>query len=226
MDDYTIHINVRLEKSGDQHIAYTKERIWRPLVSFLTWITNGVPMNGFVRDGVGLTFITNMGIIVEGIIADIIDEYRINNKLPNDPKDDLEKATWVAKMRIYNSLFDKKISNYSGYKAVKILFIFRNNVAHGLSHVERSAIQQSTNHKSKLSSTNKEYEKIRTYFIRQGVMKNADTPGNVNQLWNYTNIQFLWHEIRKFIEEVLQHNESKHNKPILSEWETAILGRG
>lgn len=226
MDDYTIHINVRLEKSGDQNIAYSKERIWRPLVSFLTWITNGVPMKGFVRDGVGLTFITNMGIIVEGIIADIIDEHRINNKLPANPEDDLEKAAWAAKMRIYNSLFEKKISSYSGYKAVKILFLFRNNVAHGLSHVERSAIQQATNNKSNLSSTNKEYEQLRAYFIRQGVMKNTDTPGNVNQLWKYTNIQFLWHEVRKFIEDVLQHNESTHKETILSEWNTAIRGKG
>lgn len=40
MDDYTIHMNVRMIKIGDGNVAVVKERIWRPLVSLNTFRNN------------------------------------------------------------------------------------------------------------------------------------------------------------------------------------------
>jgi hypothetical protein len=100
MGDYTIHVNVRLDKVGDRNIGTFKDRIWRPLISSQTWVEKGIIMPGYIYDGLGLTFITNTAIIVEGIIADIIDEECVNTKKTPNWGTNLEKATWTKKEKV------------------------------------------------------------------------------------------------------------------------------
>lgn len=62
----------------------------------------------------GLSFITNSTIIVEGVIADIIDEYCVNTGVTPGWGAELEKATWSDKKDKYNSMFQRKLESYKG----------------------------------------------------------------------------------------------------------------
>jgi hypothetical protein len=183
-------------------------------------------MPEFVTDGLGLIFITNMAIIVEGVIADIIDDYCVNNNTTPNWGVNLEKATWFNKNSKYNSLFAKKLESYRGYDAIDILFQFRNNVAHGLAHIEESSIQELTNNTSPLKSTNNNYQKIRKFLIKRQIVKATDISSNANHLRKFNTAIYFWLETRCFLEDILRHNESPFNEGIKSEWSTAISGRG
>lgn len=226
MDDYTIHMNVRVNKIGDKNVAVVKERLWRPLVSFHHWVSKGIDMPGFVYDGLGLTFITNSAIIVEGVIADIIDEHWENSGITSNWGADLERATWVDKKNKYNSTFQKKLEQYKGFDAVEVLFKFRNNVAHGLAHIEVSSIQEITNNKTELESVNNKYQAIRNFLINRRFITPTDTSSNTNHLWNFRNAAYLWFEAKCFLDDVLSENESTFKEGIISEWKTANSGHG
>ena len=226
MDDFTIHANVRINKVGDQNVATVKERIWRPIVSYHTHLMKKIEMPRFLFDGLGLSLITNSAIVVEGVISDILDEYSFNTGLIPNWGVGLDRMKWWEKKNKYNSLFTKKLESYKGFDAVDILFRFRNNVAHGLAHLEQSSTQEVTNDKSDLESINNNYELIRQFFISKRLMKPSDTSSNTNHLWDFMNAAFLWHEAKWFLDDVLKGNESLFNDAIKSEWETATSGRG
>ena len=226
MDDYTIHVNLNVNKVGDRNVSVVKERIWRPLVSYHTWLLKKIQMPGFLFDGLGLTLITTSAIIVEGIIADIIDEHCVNNGITPNWGIGLERATWRDKKNKYNSLFTKQLESYRGYDAIDILFRFRNNVAHGLAHLEQSSIQEVTNQKSELESVNGNYQLIRQFFIDRRLMQPTDTSSNTNHLWQFRNVSYLWFEAKWFLTDVLKDNESGFIDAIRSEWETATSGKG
>lgn len=172
MDDYTIHLNVNVAKIGDRNVAVSKERIWRPLVSLHAYFGSGkTPLPGYIWDAFGLAMITNMAIIVEGVIADLIDEYCVGNTITPAWGTDLDKLTWAGKRQKYDSLFAKKLEAYKGYNAVEILFLFRNNIAHGLAHLEQSSNQEVTNERTDLESINRNYELIRKFFIQRRLME-------------------------------------------------------
>jgi hypothetical protein len=226
MDNYTIHFNVRLNKIGDRNVSMVKERLWRPLVSYHTHLLKKITMPKFLFDGLGLTLITTSAIIVEGVIADIIDEHCLNSGITSDWGTGLERATWRPKKDKYNALFTKQLESYIGYDAIDILFRFRNNVAHGLAHLEKSSIQEVTNQKSELESINVNYQLIRKFFIDRKMMQPTDTSSNTNHLWQFTNASHLWFEVKAFLTDVLKHNESSYIDGIRSEWETATSGKG
>jgi len=226
MDDYTIHVNLSINKVGDRNVSVIKERIWRPLVSYHTHLLKKITMPKFLFDGLGLTLITTSAIIAEGVIADIIDEHCLNTGITPEWGTGLERATWRDKKDKYNSLFTKQLESYIGYDAIDILFRFRNNVAHGLAHLEKSSIQEVTNQKSDLESVNVNYQLIRKFFIDRRVMQPTDTSSNTNHLWQFKNASHLWFEAKSFITNVLKDNESSFIDSIRSEWETATSGKG
>lgn len=227
MDDYTIHVNINLSKAGDRNVAVTKERIWRPLVSLHTWFEKGkTPLPGFIWDAFGLSMITNTAIIVEGVIADLIDEYCVGNNITPAWGTDLDRLTWTGKEQKYNSLFAKKLDSYKGYDAIEILFLFRNNVAHGLAHLEQSSNQEVTNERTDLESINRNYEKIRNFFIQRRLMEVKDVSSNSDQLWRHRNVSYLWFEVKCFLDDVIKENESEFKEGIVGEWKTATEGRG
>ena len=116
--------------------------------------------------------------------------------------------------------------SYRGYDAIDILFQFRNNVAHGLAHIEESSIQELTNNTSPLKSTNNNYQAIRKFLIKRQILKATDISSNANHLWKFNTAIYFWLETRCFLEDVLKQNESPFNEGIKSEWSTAISGRG
>lgn len=227
MKDSIIFHQVSINKVGDKHVSHVKERIWRPLVSYLSWWMGPEEkrLSGFVLDGVGLSLITNMAIITEGIIADLIDEHLVGNKITPNWGSNVE-TTWAFKRKLYNKTFRKPLDDYKGYDAILILIKFRNNVAHGLAHVEESSLQETTNQQSLLKSNNNNYQEIREYFIKKGVMKSSFITSNTNHLWNFRNVQFLWLEVQAFITLVLQENESNRKQTIIDQWEAAISRLG
>lgn len=227
MDDYTIHVNINVSKAGDRSVAVTKERIWRPLVSLHTWFENGkTPLPGFIWDAFGLSMITNTAIIVEGVIADLIDEHCVGNNVTDAWGRGLERLTWAGKKQKYNSLFAKKLESYKGFDAVDILFLFRNNVAHGLSHLEQSSNHEVTNEWTDLESVNSNYELIRKFFIDRRVMKAKGVSSNSDVLWRHRNVLHLWSEAKCFLADILKENESEFKEGIVGEWKTATEGRG
>lgn len=119
MDNYNIHVNLRITKVGNETVSLTKERLWRPLLSFNTWVLKGITMPGFMYDGLGLTLIMNTAVITEGVIADIIDEYSLNAGLISDWGENINRATWASKKEKFNSLFEKKLESYRAIVQLK-----------------------------------------------------------------------------------------------------------
>lgn len=224
MDDQIIFVDLRIKKIGDTNVSYVKERIWRPLVSFNSWVLKRGEIPGVAADGLGITLITNAAIIIEGIIGDILDEHYYNSNQENDSN--LESKNWEKKKSDYNSLFTKRLELYQNYKSIAIIFSFRNNLAHGLANIEKTASHAGENQKSQQVSVNEKYRSIRKYFIKNGFISNEETPVNNNQLWKLKNAWFLWQEAKSFISDVLKENESKFNIGIIYNWEAATSGRG
>lgn len=217
--EYTIHINVDIHQEGNTNIAIVKNRIWPSMLSFLQWVTFEKPIPRYVTDGLGITVISNLAIISEGIITDIIEEYLRNNNITTTIN--LEFATWSKKKDIYNQLFQKKIEDYNYFESVEALFWLRNNIAHGRTHAEISKIEIGTTNKSNIESQNKNYEQVRQYFIQKKIMKPSDTSNNFDFLWKIENAIFLYSEVKKCLQSILSENESLFKEGILSEWGTA-----
>src|SRR5665213_3103334 len=84
-----------------------------------------------------MTIVNNMAIAIEGFIADICWDY-LHNKdhLKHLLTGDIDRMTWHAKKKLYNSLFAKQIEDYNGFDGISALINFRNNLAHGRTYTE------------------------------------------------------------------------------------------
>ena len=91
------------------------------------------------------------------------------------------------------------------------MFWFRNNVAHGRTHGEISGFGAGTENKLRIESGNQNYEMVRDYLIENKMMKVPNISNNVD---------FLWRQTKKFLQAVIDGNESTFKQRILSEWNT------
>jgi hypothetical protein len=217
--EQTIHINVELRKEGLHNVSITKTRIWPQLLTYLRWSVFGKQIPSFVSGGLGLNILNNLAIIVEGVVTDLVEEHAKRTGLISL---DCDRDGWDKKKKAYNRIFQNKLETYPCYDAVEVLFWFRNNIAHGRSHSEVLKIESETGEKSPIESESKKYEKIRRYLIDKKMMKNSDTPNNVDFLWKLENAIVLYSQVIIFLESVLAGNESSYKDGIISEWKTAI----
>jgi len=222
--DETIHIYLdALHKTDTHTISSTKTRLWPSILVSLRWIFKH-PISGstIIQNGLGLLVINNLAIAVEGFITDILVDYFDNNELKKSPKiEQIENSNWTSKVKHYNKIFPNKLDKCDSYKSIEILFLLRNNTAHGRTHRETNSMNIATQERTKIESTNVNYQKVRKFFNEVNVMKESEIYSNVETLWKLNNVLFLIGQVQIFLNSVLENNKSEKFTSIASELNNA-----
>ena len=223
--DETIHINIgSLIKTDTHYISTTKTRLWPSLIAGLRWIYKR-PIGGstLTVNGLGLLTINTLAIAVEGFITDILIEYLTSdNQANSDRITQIENSSWSSKVKAYSKEFQNPLSNCKTFKAIEILLLLRNNTAHGRTHTEQTIRSIDGKETSKIESQNKNYEKVRKFFIAQKLMKESEMFSNVETLWQIAHAQFFMGYVRLFMYEVLENNKSDKFEGMRSELDNAF----
>lgn len=222
--DETIHIYVDALIKTDTHtISSTKTRLWPSVLVSLRWLfKHPISENAIIQNGLGLLAINNLAIAVEGFITDILVDYLDNNELKKSAKvEQIENSNWTSKVKQYNKIFPKKLSKCASYNSIEILFLLRNNTAHGRTHRETNSMNITTLKRTRTESTNKNYQKVRQFFNSANVMKESEIYSNIETLWQIKNVLFLMRQVEIFLYSVLENNKSDKFASIVSELDNA-----
>ena len=213
----TKHVNLKLEKTNTHYVGTTTTRLWPELLRFTRSMLRGVGSHGTY-----LTAIINSAIIVEGFVTDIILD-QLDGKKPNSSKAfDPERATWKDKLKAFEELFGKRIEDFNEFEGLEVLFLLRNNISHGRSHVEISKIDIQTGEKSIVESKNRNYQKVRDYLVKYGILTPKDTPSNVDVLWKPLTAALLLTTTESFLHSVLKMENIRNKEGLSSELQTAL----
>ena len=218
--DETIHINIGASQTDTHYIASYTVRVWPHLLASVNWILrNPISGNLLIQHGISITVINNLAIAVEGFIADIISEYLYKkDHLKAISNIDLDRMTWQNKRKLYNELFSKRLEAYLLYDGIETLISFRNNLAHGRTYTEYTMREIAGDEISDIESGNKVYQDLRTYLIKNRLLKPGNISSNVEVPWK---IQIACHFVglvKSFMENVLRENESDSKLGIETEF--------
>lgn len=214
----TIHINVEIRNTEDGAVSVSTNRLWPSLLRF-TLTTMYSPIKGDILQGACLTIINNLALVIEGFITDLIvnEVQRTNLLIEFNP----EKSTWSGKKKIYSKIFSKSLSEYPENEAIEILFLLRNNVAHGRSHLEIQKKKKQEDKWDDLKSDNKNYQKVREYLVRNKLLEQKTTPSNVDWLWQGHIASFFCMHVERFLFSIIKDLDEKQTLGISSELKTA-----
>lgn len=176
----TIHINIEIRRTESGTAAITTTRLWPALLKF-TRTLRYEPMKGQIVDGICLTIMNNLALIIEGFITDLLVEEIKRKRL--SIQFNPERSTWSQKKDVYAIVFCKPLSEYAQYEAVEILFLLRNNVAHGRSHTEISKKDEASDEWAFIQSENRNYQRVREFLIKNRLMESKITMSNVDVFW-------------------------------------------
>jgi hypothetical protein len=214
----TIHINVEIRRTESGTIAITTTRLWPSLLKF-TRTLRYEPMKGQIVDGICLTILNNLALIIEGFVTDLLLE-EIKRKqfpIPLNP----ERATWSQKKDVYPKVFGKSLSEYPQYEAIEVLFLLRNNVAHGRSHAEISRKDGTTDEWSYIESENRNYQVVRDFLVEKRLMERKIIPSNVDAFWKPLIAAYFYSETENFLFAVIGDMNEEQSFGILSELRSA-----
>jgi hypothetical protein len=214
----TIHLNIEIHKTESGTISITITRLWPALLRFTKTLMYD-PMRGPLIDGICLTIINNLALIIEGFITDLIIGQIKRKKLA--VRFNADKATWSQKESVFSQVFGKLLSHYSESQAIGILFLLRNNVAHGRSHSEISKRDDSPDEWSYIKSENQNYQLVREYLIKNRLMEPKLIPSNVDVFWKPNIAGFFFIQAESFLFSVINDMDEKQSLGILSELKTA-----
>lgn len=221
------NINFEGYQTENDYISISKVRLWPAILASANWILkNRIPSHNLIQSGLGLTIINSLAVSIEGFIGDMIVQKLDNGEfIKVQEVQDLEKATWSDKLKLYNRVFEKKLNSYIEFESVEVLFILRNNFLHGLSHSEMIKRNILSGISSKVKSTNKKYQIAREYFTKNGFLKSTDVSSNVEILWRLQIVAFLFWEVQKFLNKIIADNKSQQFIGIADELKNAYLIR-
>lgn len=221
----TIHIYIEsILKSELGVVSTTKKRLWPSLIVSIRWLLkNPISGRAIIQNGLGLTAINSLAIAVEGFLCDLLVGYHDNYKAEKpEIINKIENSNWNSKVKMYNKTFQNKITQCARYEAVKILFLLRNNTAHGRTHREKG-ITSADNHETyKINSVDKNYQEARQYFQRMRLIDENDKLSNIESLWQIRNVLFLFTQIEIFLNSLLENNKSEKFDSIKSELNNAF----
>jgi len=218
----TIHINVGGYTTDTHSVGTHIVRIWAHLLASCQWmISNPIPGNFLIQHGISMTLINNMAIALEGFIADICCEYVVNRPNLAGLVRKIDTMTWGPKRDVYNKLFTKKLDAYCGYDGIEVLIAFRNNLAHGRTYTELSKRELITDVKSPIETDNKNYQELRDYLIRKGLLEMRTVPSNAEVPWKIETAMHFMGLTKHFMENILRENESDNNLGISAEFKLA-----
>jgi hypothetical protein len=218
------HTNIELAKTDTHYVTIIKTRLWPFQLMSLNWlIRKSVSISCNIENGLGLIIINTLALSVEGFIADVINEEQFEHEFTkNASVKNSEPKTWSKKKQLFNALFSKKIESYDSYQSIEHLFHLRNNIAHGRTHFEIISIEIATQLKTKIESTDKNYEKVRRYLINQNLIADEEIPSNAKTLWTLSVALFFYDEVKRFLISIITHNESTRKAAIQAEFETIV----
>ena len=78
-----------------------------------------------------------------------------------------------------------------------------------------------TQERTKIESTNANYQKVRQFFNEVNVMKESEIYSNLETLWKLNNVLFLIGQVQVFLHSVLENNKSEKFTSITSELNNA-----
>jgi len=216
----TIHINVEIRKTEDGAVSISTNRLWPSLLRF-TLRTMYSPIKGDILQGACLTIINNLALVVEGFMTDLIvnEIQRSEKSIEFNP----EKSTWGNKKKIYSKIFKKPLSEYPEYGAIEILFLLRNNVAHGRSHLEIQKKKKLEDEWDNLTSDNKNYQKVREYLVKNKLLEQKTIPSNVDWLWQGHVASFFCMHVESFLASIIKDLDEQQTMGISGEFKTACL---
>ena len=222
----TININIGGYITGNEVVSISKFRLWPSLLAYSRWILkNTIPGHNLVRSGLGITVINNLAIAVEGFVADMVVE-KLDTNQPEKPKEIIfleSKATWAQKRGLFNKNFKNKLESYPEFESIKVLFSLRNNFLHGLSHSEVTTRKIDSEEWAKLKSTNDKYQVARSFFVKKGLLKDAETHSNVEMLWKLEIVVFLYSETQKLLTRIMADNDLPNFIGINNEMKNAFF---
>lgn len=222
--DEIFHVNVGGYTTDAYRVTVFKTRLWPYMLMSLKWlIRSNIPLSTNLQNGLGLIIINNLAIAIEGLITDIIIDH-LDNYKTQKPKlfDELNKKGWWFKKDTYNKTFKKQLETYSSYKSIENLFRLRNNISHGKTHLETNEKQLTTGVTEKVKSVDDKYQQVRLYLIEQKVIRDKDVSSNADVLWTFNNSKFFFEESLKFIQSVINGNESPEKMGIEAEFQMVL----
>ncbi|MFT4152349.1 hypothetical protein [Parafilimonas sp.] len=223
--DEIFHVNVGSYTTDTHNVIVFKTRLWPYILMSLKWLIrrSGIPSSTNLQNGLGLIIINNLAMAIEGLITDIIIDH-LDNYKPQKPKlfDELNKRGWRFKKDTYNKTFKKQLETYSSYKSIENLFLLRNNIAHGKTHLETNEKKLATDVIEKVKSVDNKYQQVRLYLIEQNVIRDKDVSSNADVLWTFNISKFFFEESLKFIQSVIHGNESSKKVGIEKEFQMVL----
>jgi len=223
--DETIHIYVdALHKTDTHAISTTKTRLWPSIIASQRWVfKRSISGSTLIINGFGLMIINSLAIAVEGFLTDLLVEYLDNHELEkSDQIKQIENSNWNSKVKIYNKIFENNMNKCISYEAINILLLLRNNTAHGRTHRETNAIEISTSKGSKIESLHKNYQEVRLFFQKIGLMKETEIFSNVETLWQIKHAWFFLSQVQLFLYSLLENNVSEKFVSMKSELDNAF----
>ena len=212
------HFNIGVHQTETGTISIVITRLWPSLLRFTLKLMYE-PMKGYLIDGICLTILNNLALVVEGFITDIITEMIKGEQLHVEFNP--ERATWSKKIAIYPKLSGKSLSEYPQYEAIEILFILRNNIAHGRSHSEIAKKNAPSDEWTYIESENKNYQIVRDFLVQKGLMERKINPSNFDAFWQPLITAFFCSQIEQFLFAVINDLDDKKSFGIFSELRTA-----
>ncbi len=190
-----VFINVEYHEGHDGGKSVNATRLWPAILKF-TKRTLHQPIEGSIWDGFGITVINNLAIVVEGFVTDVL---FANDQRQHFKNAILSEKTWEPKKNRWAKKFRKRLEDYNEYAYIDALFILRNNTAHGLTHREISSPNAENDTAEAVKSENDNYEKVRLFFINQGLMDNKAVWTNVNVFWSPEIITRIIFIVKQFL---------------------------
>lgn len=217
-----IHLNINLEKSETGCIATTTVRLWSYIPSSLSWLMRlPYPASADIVCGRSVILLTNLALLAEGFLTDIIVSH-IENSSEQKKKDVLEKIysgqlKWKDLITKFKEYFDKDLNDIPSFKSIEILFLFRNNIAHGKTYSENSTSQNDMQGKYSNSSIDKKYEKVRQYLIEMNVIRYEIVTANQPKILDSNVPIFFYLEVKKFLFNIIDCIEFNKRENIKAE---------
>jgi len=196
-DTFFVHLNAENNSNGGSETV-VKKSIWPSLIMSIRWILSGsFPIDYRISSGVGVMINNGLAIIIEGFVSDIINverEKKMASKDASTPA--FEAGTWESKKKKYETTFNVKMKNYKDYDAIVILFLLRNNIAHGKAHVEISGHGDG----STIQSKDDKYQEVRKYLTSNKMLVPGKRISNVEDLFDIPKAIFFLYKVRSFLD--------------------------
>lgn len=224
MDNETFQLNISLEKTDTHYLSIVKTRLWSfQLMSINLLIHIKISSSTNFQNGLGLMVINALATSTEGCITDFIAEHLfINDTERIDGLKKLNLIGWQRKKKKYNELFQKKLESYKSFESIEYLFLLRNNISHGETHLEVSRREITSGNSSKIESVGTSFQKVRKFLVQKHIIQETDVSSNAKVLWTMDVARYFNREVHQFLAAVIKGNESPNKLGIEAEFNTVI----